>query len=160
MARFRFRPLHGVFLVLVFMAAVLGADYVLEGRMGQARFARVGPGPDGTVRIPLAGLAPSEVRYYRFLNPGNQEVRFFVGRDPAGVVQVAFDASESHSNLGRGFRHEGEWVVDNKCDTAVRLASVNKGGGGCKPVPLAHRLQGDTLVLTEADLLTGWRLFR
>ena len=44
MTRFRFRPLHGVFLVLVFIAAVLGADYVLEGRMGQARFERVGRG--------------------------------------------------------------------------------------------------------------------
>ncbi|HEX5759884.1 MAG TPA: Fe-S-containing protein [Thermoanaerobaculia bacterium] len=160
MTRFRFRPLHGVFLVLVFMAAVLGADYVLEGRIGQARFERVSPDRAGIVRVPLAGLESREVRYYRFLNTGNQEVRFFVGRDPEGVVQVAFDASENHANLGRGFRHEGEWVVDNKCDTAVRLATVNRGGGGCKPVPVAHRIDGDTLVLTETDLLTGWRLFR
>lgn len=157
---FRFRPLHGVSLVLLFMGAVLAADYVLEGRVGQARFERVSPDREGTVRVPLAGLDAREVRYYRFLNPGNQEVRFFVGRDAEGVVQVAFDASESHANLGRGFRHEGEWVVDNKCDTAVRLATVNQGGGGCKPVPLVHRVEGDTLVLAESDLLTGWRLFR
>jgi uncharacterized membrane protein len=51
-------------------------------------------------------------------------------------------------------------MVDNKCDTAVRLATINAGGGGCKPVPLAHRVEGDTLVLTEPDLLAGWRLFR
>jgi uncharacterized membrane protein len=158
--RRRFRPIHGIFLVLLFIGAVLAADFVLEGRMGQARFHRVGPGPDGTVRIPVGDLAPLEVRFYRFLNPGNQEVRFLVGRDTEGVLQVGFDASETHANLGRGFRHEGEWIVDNKCDTAVRLASVNRGQGGCRPVPIAHRLEGDTLVLTENELLKGWRLFR
>ncbi len=155
----RFRPLHGVFLVLLFMGVVLAADYVIEGRMGRARYQRVGPDRGGTVRIEVADLEPKQVRFYRFLNPGNQEVLFFVGRDPEGVVQVAFDASESHARVGRGFRHEGEWMVDNKCDTPVRLAAVNHGGGGCRPVPVAHRLEGDAVVLTEQELLKGWRLF-
>ncbi len=156
----RFKPIHGMFLVLLFIGAVLGADYVLEGRAGQARFERVGPDRQGMVRVPLADLAPREVRFYRFLNSGNQEVRFLVGRDPEGVVQVGFDASETHANVGRGFRQEGEWIVDNKCDTAVRLSTVNRGGGGCRPIPIAHRIEGTTLVLTENELLKGWRLFR
>ena len=156
----RFKPIHGIFLVLLFMGAVLGADYVLEGRMGQARFTRVAPDREGIVRIPVGDLGRSQVHFYRFLNSGNQEVRFLVGRDPEGVVQVGFDASETHANVGRGFRHEGEWIVDNKCDTTVRLATVNRGGGGCRPVPIAHRLEGSTLVLTESELLKGWRLFR
>ena len=61
--------------------------------------------------------------------------------------------------VGRGFRHEGEWLVDNKCDTASRLSQVNEGGGGCRPVPLRHRLDGSQLVLAESDILQGWRLF-
>jgi uncharacterized membrane protein len=156
----RFKPIHGLFLILVFVGAILAADYALEGRLGQAGYERVSPGADGMVRISLADLAPNEVRFYRFLNPGNQEVKFLVGRDAAGHVQVGFDASETHAATGRGFRHEGEWVVDNKCGTAVRLAEVNRGGGGCRPVPLSHRVEGDRLVLAEADILSGWRLFR
>lgn len=140
------------------MAAIWGVQTYLEARLNPSGFVRVSP-TNGQVRIDIADLAPAEVRFYRFLNSGSQEVRFFVGRDPEGHVQVAFDASDSHAKVGRGFRHEGEWVVDNKCDSAFRLSEVNKGGGGCKPIPLRHQLEGDQLVLAEADILAGWRLF-
>src|SRR4028119_2393362 len=82
------------------------------------------------------------------------------GRDRAGHVQVAFDANEPCAKAKRGFRAEGEWLVCNKCDKSFRLAEVNAGGGGCKPVPLEHRVSGDELVIAEADILAGWRLFR
>lgn len=154
----RFKPIHGVLIVLVFVAAVLGADYVLEGRLGDSD--RVGPGPDGNVRVSLAGLEPQQVRFYQFLNTGNQEVRFFVGRDTAGHVQVAFDANEICFKTKRGYRHEGEWLVCNKCDKSFRLAAANQGGGGCNPVPLRYQVQGEELVIAEADVLGGWRLFR
>lgn len=156
----RFKPIHGVFVVLLFVAAVLVGELALEGRLGRAGFERVAPGSDGTVRIDLAGLEPRQVRFYRFLNTGNQEVKFFVGRDEAGHVQVAFDANESCAKTKRGYRHEGEWLVCNKCDKAFRLAEVNAGGGGCKPVPLKHRVEGEELLLAEGDVLQGWRLFR
>jgi uncharacterized membrane protein len=156
----RFKPIHGILVVLAFVATILVADMALEGRLGAAGFERVSPGPDGSVRIDVADLKPQEVRFFRFLNPGNQEVKFFVGRDAAGHVQVAFDANEACAKAKRGYRHEGEWLVCNKCDKAFRLADVNAGGGGCKPVPVAHRVQGDELVLAEADILQGWRLFR
>jgi uncharacterized membrane protein len=131
----------------------------LAGR-GRPRHERVSPDRDGVVRLDVSTLAPRQVRFYRFLNAGNQEVLFFVGRDEAGTVQVAFDAAESDYRRHRGFRHDGDWMVNNKCDTACRLAEVNAGGGGCKPVPLAHRVQGETVLLAEADVLTGWRYFQ
>ncbi len=152
----RFRPWQGIVAVGLVVAAVVFAQRAFEGRPG---FAQVSPDERGMVRIPIAGLASNQVRFYRFLNRGNQEVLFFVGRDGGGELQVAFDASENHFKLGRGFRHQGEWIVDNKCDSAFRLSEVNAGGGGCKPVPLRHRVEGDTLILAEADLLQGWRLF-
>ena len=152
----RFRPWHGVVAVGLVVAGVVAAQRALEGRPG---FTQVSPDEGGVVRIPLAGLGPNQVRFYRFLNRGNQEVLFFVGRDGRGTVQVAFDASENHFKLRRGYRHQGEWIVDNKCDSAFRLSEINAGGGGCKPVPLPHRIEGESLVLGEADLLQGWRLF-
>ena len=156
----RFKPIHGVFVVLVFVAAILVGELALEGRFGRSGFERVSPGSDGTVRIDVSDLSPQEVRFFRFLNSGNQEVKFFVGRDAAGQVQVGFDANEPCAKAKRGYRAEGEWLVCNKCDKSFRLAEVNAGGGGCKPVPLEHRVDGDDLVIAEADILKGWRLFR
>jgi uncharacterized membrane protein len=156
----RFKPIHGIFLVLLFMGAILVADLALEGRLGDEGFERVSPGQDGLVRVQVADLEPQQVRFYRFLNAGNQEVRFFVGRDSAGHLQVAFDANEECAKAKRGYRHEGEWVVCNKCDKSFRLAEVNAGGGGCKPVPVEHQVRGNELQIAETDMLQGWRLFR
>lgn len=151
----RFKPIHGLLLVPLFMVAI----FVLAGGFGIVRHQRVAPDPNGELRIDVSDLGPAEVRFYRFLNRGNQEVKFLVGRDETGTIQVGFDASETHARVGRGFRHEGEWLVDDKCDTASRLSGVNQGGGGCRPVPLEHSLDEQELVLQESDILRGWRLF-
>lgn len=147
-------------MVLLFVGIVLVADMALEGRLGGSEFELVRPESDGQVKISLSDLQPQDVRFYRFLNAGNQEVRFFVGRDAAGTVQVAFDANADCAKLKRGFRHDGEWMVCRKCDKSFRLADVNAGGGGCKPVPLGHHVQGDKLLIAESDVLKGWSLFR
>jgi uncharacterized membrane protein len=160
MSGFKFKPIHGVFVVLLFVGVVLVADLAFEGRLGEQGFERVSPDRAGMVHVQVGDLKPQEVRFFRFLNAGNQEVRFFVGRDSAGHVQVAFDADEECAKMKRGFRQEGDWVVCNKCDKSFRLAEVNAGGGGCKPVPLEHQLRGDELQIAEADMLKGWRLFR
>ena len=156
----RFRPLHGIVLVLLAGGLIFLADFYIQGGFARADFERVGPDATGTVRLDVSSLAPSEVRFYRFLNAGNQEVLFFIGRDPGGVLQVAFDANEICAKAKRGYRHDGDWVVCNKCDKAFRLAEVNAGGGGCKPIPLEHRVQGSEVVLAESDILKGWRYFR
>ncbi len=147
--------------MVVGLAALIGfADYAFRGGLGSASFQRVSPGRDGMVRLAVGSLSPLGVSFYRFLNAGNQEVRFFVARDEGGQLQVAFDANEQCAKWQRGYRHEGEWVVCNKCDKAFRIREVNAGGGGCKPIPLPFRVEGSDLVLTESDILAGWRLFR
>lgn len=156
----RFKPVHGVFVVLAFVGAILTAELAVEGRLGGGGHERVAPDRDGMVRIAVADIEPRGVRFYRFLNTSNQEVKFFVGRDDAGHLQVAFDANEQCAKGKRGYRHEGEWVVCNKCDKAFRLSEVNEGRGGCYPVPLKFREDGEELLIAEADVLTGWRLFR
>jgi uncharacterized membrane protein len=156
----RFKPVHGILIVLLFLGVVWAAESVLEGRLNPTGFQKVSPGRDGQVRVDLAGLKTNDVRFYRFLNSSNQEVRFFVARDAKGEVQVAFDANEQCAKGKRGFRHEGEWMVCNKCDKSFRLSEESSGGEGCTPIPLHHRMDGTNLVLAENDVLQGWRLFR
>ncbi len=154
----RVRPIHAIFVVGLFVGAVLVADWALDLRTRRSKTERVTP-QNGVVELDVAAIAPGQVRFYEFLNPGNQEVRFFVARDRAGAVQVAFDAAENDFKRKLGFRQEGDWVVNNKCETALRLEEVNAGTSGCRPAPLKHRLVGQKLVLQESDVLTGWRYF-
>lgn len=155
----RFRPWHGLVLVIAFIVLFLYADRVLDGN--DSGYQRVKPEAQSRqVRVPVADLPPGDVRFYRFLNEGNQEVKFFIGRDGAGEVQVGFDANEICFKRKRGYRHDGEWLVCRVCDKSFRVSEVNDGGGGCKPVPLEHRVEGEQVVLAEADVLAGWRYFR
>lgn len=154
----RFRPIHGILLLAALMAAVLGAERLLSNNRN--RYERVAPDARGEVAIEVAALAPLQIRFFRFLNAGNQEVKFFVARDERGGLQVAFDASESDFKLKRGFRLDGNWIVNNKCTTSFHLSEVNDHPSACAPVPLPFQARGDRIVLAEADILGGWRYFR
>lgn len=159
----RFTPVYGLFIVLLFMGAILVADYAMD-RGFQRSYQRVAPDRQGEVRIDTSDLEARQVRFYRFLNTGNQEVKLFVGRDHQGTIQVGFDASDICFKKKRGFRVEagedGAWVICNACDKSFRLTTINAGTGGCAPTVLAHKVEGDQLILSETDILAGWRLFR
>jgi len=154
----RFRPVHGILIVALLMAAVLGAERLLSGR--HASYQRVGPDARHEVALEVGDLGPLQIRYYRFLNAGNQEVKFFVARDETGALQVAFDASDNDFKLRRGFRLDGAWIVNNKCSTSFHVSEINAHPSGCAPVPLRFRAAGDRVVLAENDVLEGWRYFR
>lgn len=155
-------PIYGLFVVFLFGGAILVADFAFD-RGFEQRHERVTPDRQGEVRISVQDLGEDEVRFFRFLNAGNQEVKFFVGRDRDETLHVAFDASDICNKKGRGFRaeagDEGGWMICNFCDKSFRLTEINSGRGGCAPVPLDHRVDGDWLILSEADILKGWRLF-
>lgn len=157
---FKVKPLHAIIAVGAFMALVLAADQFSRGRRAYSAYERIGPDADGVVRLDVGDLERLEVRFYRFLNSGNQEVRFLVGRDREGVVQVGFDSNDSHYKTDRGFSYQDGWITDNKCETTTRLSAINQGGKGCKPAAVKHRVQADQLLITEADMLAGWRYFR
>ncbi len=154
------KPTHAFALVLVFAAGVLAADFALEGGFSYGAYERVAPERDGTLRIDITDLQPDQVRFFRFLNYGNQEVKFFIGRDAENHVQVGFDANEQCYKLKRGYSAADGWLTCRKCDKSFELTSVNAGGGGCKPVPLEHQVTGNEVLLTEAQVLQGWRFFR
>lgn len=152
--------MHGVVLVVVFMALFLAVNYAHEGGFQRGGYQRIGPDPDGNVRIDVGDLDKGDLRFYRFLNPGNQEVKLFVGRDGSGEIQVGFDASEICFKYKRGFDYADGWLTCRKCDKSFHLKDVNENRGGCAPVAVRHRVEGDQLIIAENAVLEGWRYFR
>ncbi len=153
------RPIHAMIGILFIASMVVVADYALDGGF-RGEFQRVSPDKNGQVVLEISDLESGDARFYRFLNYGNQEIKFFVARDLHGKIHTAFDANDICYKTKRGYRHQGEWVVCNKCDKAFEVVEISDGGGGCKPNPFPHQVQGDKLVLDERDILTGWRYFR
>ncbi len=154
------KPIHAFALVLVFAAGVLAADFALEGGFSYGSYEQVSPQPDGSLRIDISDLETEQVRFFRFLNTGNQEIKFFIGRDIESQIQVGFDANEQCYKLKRGYSAADGWLTCRKCDKSFELTSINAGGGGCKPVPLQHQVVGNEVLLSEGQVLAGWRYFR
>ncbi len=140
------------------LALGLAADRALSGNSNHYRL--VEANPQGDVVIDVSTFKPDEVRFYRYLNAGNQEVRFLVARDENGAMQVAFDASDNEYKLKRGFHADNGWIVNNKCGITVKLSEINEHPSGCTPIPVPFHVDGSKVVLAQADVLEGWRYFR
>ncbi|HEX9671185.1 MAG TPA: Fe-S-containing protein [Thermoanaerobaculia bacterium] len=117
--------------------------------------APVAPGPDGAVRIPLAALAEGQLARFRAALPGG-DVRFVAIRLDEREVVTAFDACLICG--ARGYVQEGVDVACLHCGSAIYPPSIGQPGG-CNPVPLRARVEGDELVLAAADLAQGATLF-
>ena len=54
----------------------------------------------------------------------------------------------------KGYYMEGGGMTCRNCTAPVNLATLGQTGG-CNPIPLASRVQGDSLVISEPALAGG-----
>lgn len=119
----------------------------------------VSAGPDGLVRIPLATFEGTALHRFQIEVSGHP-VRFIAVPiqpvDKGGEVATAFDACLICGP--RGYYQEGTAITCLHCGSAIYPPTIGQPGG-CNPVPLASRVEGDDLVLRAADLEAGANLF-
>ncbi len=101
----------------------------------------------GVVRIPLASV--SDGHLHRFTaDVAGHAARFLViesGKD----VKTAFDACQICGT--DGYNEIGGNVVCLHCDANINIPTIGRAGG-CNPIPLPSRVEGDAVVIREADL--------
>lgn len=109
----------------------------------------------GTLRIPLAQLTQGALARYVAEVEG-RPVRFLAIRLGEREVATAFDACLICG--AKGYVQEGPSLLCLHCASAIHPPTVGQPGG-CNPIPLRSRIEGDHLVVTVVDLAGGAEAF-
>jgi len=111
---------------------------------------------NGTVSIPLQQVADGDLHRYAATVAGTK-MRFLLYQRPDGKVAVVFDACEICGSVG--FFKTQNGLVCKNCASPINSQSVGTPGG-CNPVPLKSTVGGGSIVIQEADLAAGAKLFQ
>lgn len=115
-------------------------------------------GADGQVRIPLSTFQGGTALQRFSATVGGKPVRFIaIPIEEGGEIATAFDACLICGP--QGYYQEGPAVTCLHCGSAIYTPSIGQPGG-CNPVPLPSRVEGDQLVLAASDLGRGAELFQ
>jgi len=116
--------------------------------------------PDGeSFRIPVASVTPT-AGFYR-IDAGGTVVPFFTVRDPSGQAVVALDACNVCAHAKKGYTQKGDQMLCKNCGLTFPVANLAKMGsqGGCHPITVPTRTEGDSIVVDRKDLTAGAKYF-
>lgn len=131
--------------VLVILA--LTADFVYARAAAAIPGAQVLAAQNGAVRLSIAQVDDGDMHFFE-VHDGAATMRFFVIRKPGGWG-VALDACRI---CGRaGYRQDGQNVICRNCSSAIYIPSIGSAGG-CNPVGLESRVEGDSIVVELSAL--------
>ncbi len=110
---------------------------------------------NGRVSIPLAQIADGDLHRFQAQENGTA-IRFWLYQRPDGKVATVFDACEICGSVG--FYKGPNGVVCKNCAAPINPQSVGTAGG-CNPVPLKATQTADAVIIQEADVAAGGRMF-
>jgi high-affinity iron transporter len=111
---------------------------------------------NGQVKIPLTRVSDGDLHRFS-ANENGTTVRFWLYQKPDGKVATVFDACEICG--GVGFYKSSNGVVCKNCAAPVNPQSIGTKGG-CNPVPLTAEVVSNEVVIKEADIAAGARMFQ
>jgi high-affinity iron transporter len=111
---------------------------------------------DGVLSIPRAQVSDGDLHRFR-ARENATEVRFLLYQKPDGKVVALFDACQICGPVG--FFKGPNGLVCKNCAAPINGQSVGTAGG-CNPVPLHSSSTGNAIVIQEADLDAGAKLFQ
>src|SRR3984885_9002428 len=110
---------------------------------------------NGQVKIPLAQVSDGDLHRYQ-THENAMAIRFWLYQKPDGKVATVFDACEICGAVG--FYKSANGVVCKNCAAPINPQSVG-AKGGCNPVPLSATQTTDSVIIQEADIAGGSRMF-
>jgi len=111
---------------------------------------------DGVSRIPVSAVSDGMLHRFAIKSDG-VTVRVIAIRRPDQSIVVAFDACEICGS--QGYYQKGPNVICKNCASAINIPTIGQGGG-CNPIPLESKVEGDQIVIPADKLLAGSKHFR
>jgi high-affinity iron transporter len=111
---------------------------------------------NGQVSIPLKTIFDGDLHRFQAKENG-LDIRFWLYQKPDGKIATVFDACEICGPVG--FFKGPSGVVCKNCAAPINPQSVGMAGG-CNPVPLQAKVTDDAVIISEADLAAGARIFK
>ena len=135
--------------------AMVTAEFVYAKSQGALSPATEVTFSNGRLSIPLAQISDGDLHRFQAKENGT-EVRFWLYQKPDGKIATVFDACEICGAVG--FYKSGNGVVCKNCAAPINPQSVGTAGG-CNPVPLKATQTADAVIIEEADIAAGSRMF-
>ncbi len=110
---------------------------------------------NGQVKIPLAQVSDGDLHRFQAQENGTQ-VRFWLYQKPDGKISTVFDACQICGAVG--FYKSANGVVCKNCAAPINPQTVGTAGG-CNPIPLKATQTADAVIIQEADIAAGSRVF-
>jgi FTR1 family protein len=110
---------------------------------------------NGEVKIPLAQISDGDLHRFQAQENGTP-IRFWLYQKPDGKVATVFDACQICGAVG--FYKTANGVVCKNCAAPINPQSVGTAGG-CNPIPLKATQTADAVIIEEADIAAGSRMF-
>lgn len=102
----------------------------------------------GKVSVNVDGMQPGDLRRYSATLNG-KPVRFLIYKKPNGKLVTVMDACEICGGIG--YYNGSQGLTCKNCNAPVNGQTVGEGGG-CNPIPLASKIDGTTVTLSESDV--------
>jgi uncharacterized membrane protein len=141
--------------VAVYLVAGAGGGRTAAGSAGGGGSLKA---EGGEVSIPVSELS-GKARFYEYKTASGKEVRFFAMRSSDGVYRAALDSCDVCFAAKKGYRQEGDDMVCNNCGNHFHSSKINEARGGCNPVGLGRKVEGEHLRLSARELEAGASYF-
>jgi FTR1 family protein len=111
---------------------------------------------DGVARIPVSAVSDGLLHRFSIESDG-VTVRIIAVRHPNQSIAIAFDACQICGH--QGFYQKGPNVICKNCASAINIPTIGQPGG-CNPIPLESKVEGDQILIPADKLLAGSKHFR
>jgi uncharacterized membrane protein len=133
--------------VALIVVGFLAMAFVRQAQLPERAPAQAIAVEDGMIRLDASGLRDGHLHFYQVTLPEGA-VRFFVVQ-VGSQFRTCFDACEICG--AKGYDESAGAVVCRNCTSPIVLTSLGKSGG-CNPIPLPHRIEGDRMTIADSDI--------